>query len=97
MIIKAKWIVESKYTTKKEAEKYYASVGEDSEDYDIPNFGSVEISVVRKNNKHGIESYGWEGLNKIILFKDDDYTKKEMKWCEHVAKVICDALNKEGL
>lgn len=95
--MKAKWIVESKYTTKKEAKKYYASIGEDSEDYDIPNFGDVEISVIRKYNKRGIESYGWNGLNKIILFGDNDYTKKEMKWCEQVAKTICDALNKEKL
>ena len=79
-------------------EKFYKEdMKEDPEDYDIPEFGDVEISVVRKNNKHGIKSYGWSGLDKIILFENDDYTKEDIKWCEQVAEVICDTLNKNKL
>lgn len=91
------WIIESKYTTGKELRKMYKENGEDPNDYDIEEFSEVEISVARKNNKHTIESYGWPGLDKIILFGNDDYVKKDIKWCEQVAKVICDALNKKGL
>ena len=93
--MKAKWVVESKYSTKEEVEKSYITRGDDPNDYNIPDFSNVEISVIRANFKHGLKSYGWGGLTKIILFKDDDiYTKKNIKWCKRVAKIICDALNK---
>ena len=91
------WIVKSKYTTKEDAKKFYIRIGDNPKDYDIPEFHDVEISIVRKNNKHGIKSYGYGGLDKIILFENNDYTKKDIKWCEQVAKVICETLNKKGL
>lgn len=98
MTKKAKWKVEAKYETKEELYTLYKDSGEDPEFYDIEDFNEVEISVVREDNKHGIESYGWGGLDKIILFDDSDYyDKKEIEWCKQVAEAICEALNKKGL
>ena len=98
MTKKAKWKVEAKYKTKEELYKFYKKEGEDPEFYDIVDFNDVEISVIRENNKHGIRSYGWNDLDKIILFKDNiEYTKKEIKWCKQVAETICEALNRKGL
>jgi len=62
-----KWIVNSEYTTREE-EKYLKSIGKNLKDYVIPEIDDAEISVVRESNKHGIESYGWGCLEKIILF-----------------------------
>jgi hypothetical protein len=96
--MKAKWIVESKYTTKKESYEFCKQHGLNPKNFRrVEDFNGVEISVIQENNKHGIKSYGYGGLDKIILFEGNDYTKKEMKWCEQVAKTICDTLNKEKL
>lgn len=32
-----------------------------------PNSSSLEIAVVRSDNRHGIESYGWFGPDKILI------------------------------
>lgn len=93
----AKWQVESKYTTKEEYYKFFREQGENPEDYDIDDFNEVEISVVREDNKHGIASYGWPDQDKIILFDNGDYSKKDIEWCEQVARTVCDALNEKGL
>lgn len=57
--------------------------------------------VGHEDNKFGQESYGWEDLDKITLFKDGSFgshaTKEEIEWCEKVAKVVCEALNNAGL
>lgn len=97
--MKAKWIVDSKYTTKEEAKKYFTSIGDNPKDYDIPEFHNVEISVVRENNELGIKSYGQDNLDKVILFRgrNNDYTKEDIKWCKQVAKITCEALNKNKL
>lgn len=92
-----KWQVESKYTTKAEYYKFYEEQGENPEDYDIDEFNEVEISVVREDNEHGIKSYGWPDLDKIILFDSGDYSEKDIEWCERVAKAVCNTLNKEEL
>jgi hypothetical protein len=64
-------------------------------DYDI----KIEVSVVRKNNKHGLDSRGWGDLNKIILFdgSEDIRNKADIEWMKKVAKATADALNKERL
>lgn len=96
--MKAKWIVKSRYITRKKCDEFCKRHKLDPKNFkNTEDFNGVEIFVVRKNNKDGIKLCGSGDLNKIILFDNGDYTKKEMKWCEQVAKVICDALNKEGL
>lgn len=96
--MKAKWIVKSRYTTKEECDKVCKEYKINPENFrKTEDFNGVEIFVVRKNNKDGIKSHGCGDLNKIILFDDGDYNKKEMKWCKQVAKAICDTLNKKGL
>ena len=90
---KSKWIVDAKMETREELEKFYREEGEDPEDLDIEDFNSVEISVVREDNKHGIESYGGPSGDKIILFKNDDYDIEDIKWRKEVAEVIRKALN----
>ena len=67
---KANWKVKSKYTTRKEYDELFEGEGEDSKEYDISDFNEVEISVVREDNENGIKSYGWNDLDKIILFDD---------------------------
>lgn len=96
--MKAKWIVKSRYTTKKECNEFCKRHKLNPKNFkETEDFNGVEIFIVRKNKKRNIESYGPGNLNKIILFDNGDYTKKEMKWCEQVAKIICDALNREKL
>jgi hypothetical protein len=80
---KSKWIVKAEYTT--------------PGNYDIKDFNEVEIAVLREDNKGGMESYGWDGMDKIILFEDEMYTEEEMNWCKEVAETICEALNRKGL
>jgi len=64
-------------------------------DYDI----SIEISVVREDNKHGLESWGWGDSHKIILFDGGAEIEcvADIEWMKKVAKTIADALNKEEL
>ena len=63
-------------------------------DYDI----SIEVSVIREDNKHGLESWGWGGREKIILFGPGEIEcVADIDWMEKVAKTIADALNKEAL
>lgn len=96
---KTKWIVQSWFTTREECEKYCKEKDNDPDDWDIEDFQEIEISVVREDNKHGQESYGWEDMDKIVLFDEFDHevTQKDMDWYQKVAKVMCDALNREKL
>jgi len=95
---RAKWKVEAKYVTEKGAYRHYKEVGKDPTNYSVEKFDEVEISIVRKDNKFGIESYGWGDLDKIILFDDNnEYNKKNIEWCKQVAETICEALNEKGL
>ena len=96
---KAKWKVEAKYTTREKYDELFEGEGEDSEEYDISDFNDVEISVVRENNENGIKSYGWNDLDKIILFDDgiEEYTKETIEWCKKVAETICEILNEKEL
>lgn len=96
--MKAKWIIKSRHTTREECDDFCKKHRLDPKNFkDTEDFNGVEIFIVREDKEHDIKSYGPGNLNKIILFDDGDYNKKEMKWCEQVAKIICDALNREGL
>ena len=62
-----------------------------------------EVSLVRSNNEHGLNSFGWEDEDKIIIADGSSYapySDDEPKNCKHAmkrAKVMADALNKEKL
>ena len=68
---------------------------------DEPNY---EISVIRKGNRWGHESWGWPSSSeKIILFSPCDfgteinpYTRVEWNRCIGIANVVCDYLNRSG-
>ena len=97
-MVKAKWITNVKYTTKEESYEYYKENGLNPEEYDISEFDEVEISVVREDNDDGIESYGCEDSNKIILFDESqEYDKEDIEWCKQVAEAMCESLNEKGL
>lgn len=92
---RAKWIVVSKFTTRKEFEEACKRSGGDPEDYEIEDFNEVEISVVREDDELGQKSYGWKSDGKIILFDEPDYpvSQKDMDWYQKAAEVVCNALN----
>lgn len=59
-----------------------------------------ELSVIRANNEHGHLSYGWGGLDKIILFSDgtggNHNGNRDPEFCMRCAKILCDGLNQTG-
>ena len=96
---KAKWIVDVKVDDPKEYVKpeNFVAYKEDY-GYDV----SLEISVVREDNKHGIKSCGWGGENKIILCDtqldgEEEDVKGTIKLWKERAQAIADALNEKGL
>jgi hypothetical protein len=63
---------------------------------------SLEISVIKKDNEHGHESYGYGDENKIILWSTDGSAGNEMStedvhWCKNVAQLLCDSMNKNNM
>ena len=59
-----------------------------------------EISVVKEDNHHGINSYGWFDENKILVFGSGGhcrYTLSEIVFNKHIetAKYLADLLNTE--
>lgn len=82
--------------TDEEADKMISGI----EDKD-GEFG-LEIAVIRKDYKHGHESYGWGGQDKIILWDsggvvgNDMYTG-DIHWCRKVAELLCDSMNKNNM
>lgn len=95
--MKPKWIVEAKFTTKKETVKYLKSMNEDIDDYDISDFNDVEISVIRENNELAKISYGRSGEGKLILFdaENEGCNTNEFNWYKKAAKIFCAGLNNE--
>jgi hypothetical protein len=56
-----------------------------------------EISLVRKDFKHGQKSWGWGGISKIIMFTGTGkISKKRFQWMKNIAKLACISLNKES-
>lgn len=77
--------------------------GLDLDDFEEEEFG-FELSVIRKNNKHGHDSWGWGDENKIILFgtglgenslPEEDV--KAVKFAKRIAQLLCDVLNTEDI
>lgn len=69
---------------------------------------NYEISIIRKGNKHGHKSWGWDNMrgdikDKTILFtenqnnlgmdKDDCIPNKRLDWGKDMAQKFCDVLN----
>jgi hypothetical protein len=58
-----------------------------------------ELSVIKKDNKHGHDSWGWGNLDKIILFTSDGTNllgypcEEEVVYMKYVASLLCKALN----
>ena len=62
----------------------------------------LEISVIKKSDKHGHDSYGWGGESKIILWASNGIMSNSMftgniVWCKKVAELLCDSMNKKGM
>lgn len=83
------------------------SMKELTEDYNVEdillnefNIGTFEISVLKTNNKHGQKSFGWDGVDKIILFSGDWYEQSHYKviWNTLIecANMLRDKLNEEN-
>lgn len=68
--------------------------GDDLSDYYIEEeaLRQVELSIIDKNNKHGYRSYGWPGLNKVILTNNIENKKQLIEWVQ-ISIVCCNALN----
>ena len=103
-IKKAKWILKVEYSSREDMIDYLAD-DEDEDMYAFDKYNEVEISVVREDNKLGLESAGWDDENKITLFScdsgieasNDKEADEIIKWWKEVANTIADALNKKGL
>jgi len=97
----AKWVVKKEWTTEEDCEEMLEEYGHDPDDYEMDDFQEIEISVVRNNNIHGLRSYGWAGVDKIILFSDESFdeevTQETIDWCVKVAEAVAKTLNKKGL
>ena len=64
---------------------------------------SYELSVIRSDNKHGKLSWGWGGVNKIILFSSGvggnaifPLDQDNVLFALDVADKLCDILNTQN-
>ena len=55
--------------------------------------GEIEVSVIRQDNKHGRDSYGWADENKIILPEMNPGTRQQYMLLVNMATIISRALN----
>jgi hypothetical protein len=65
-----------------------------------PKRGSFEISVVRKSNKFGRESYGWFSKNKLVVSQSGSFNSLKTHpiiWNKLIkaARETADELNRE--
>lgn len=93
--INKKWLIGVKiddpktYMSKKEQEKYITDI-------------TIEMSVLRADNKLGKKSWGWKGFDKLIIFddvlnSDETDNDKIIEWMVKVTETIAIALNKANL
>ena len=64
--------------------------------------GGYELSVIRKDNKLGHESWGWGDEDKIILFDNEiggndlnPCNSSQIAFAKRAAFLLCEALNNE--
>jgi hypothetical protein len=61
---------------------------------------TFEISIIRKGNKGGHESWGWADEDKIILDgpgATEPWSREKLDWWIKIASIMAEALNKEGM
>ena len=60
-----------------------------------PEDGSWELSIVHRDNEHGIRSYGWEGDDKLIVWSSGGPCSIECDQvvAKHVRKAALAALD----
>jgi hypothetical protein len=66
------------------------AMGYEEDEIDEGECEDFEVSVIREDNAFGQKSWGWGGDNKIIIDVDS------LEFAERVAKLLCEALNKES-
>lgn len=59
-------------------------------------FDEIEVSVIKIDNEFGHSSYGWGGLDKIIMFDDAIESHKDLYFAINAASILSDGLNKVG-
>jgi hypothetical protein len=71
------------------------TISKDNEDVQ-----EYEISVIKKSNKWGHKSCGYDSYSKLILFDsegrnggDSILTESELAFMKKVAQILCDGLN----
>jgi len=57
----------------------------------------LELSVIKADNKHGHNSWGWNGDDKIILLDESLDTRKELEWWLKVAEILKNGMNKNDM
>ena len=72
----------------------------DTNEEDPDEMDDFELSVIRKDNKFGHDSWGWGGLDKIILFgtgigenSPPKLNITTVKFMQNAADKLCEALN----
>ena len=65
---------------------------------EVGGFGKhYEISVIHKDNSHGRFSWGWGGMDKIILFSSgvggNPLRLADLEFALKAAQILCDGMN----
>ena len=72
-------------------------VYQNNEGYDLEEgdqFDEIEVSVIKVDNKFGHSSYGWDGMDKIILLKDRIDSHEELVFAVVSATILSAGLNR---
>jgi hypothetical protein len=98
---KSKWEVHENndlitYDVSENSKKEYRYITIEEADAEDIKDSEFEISVIRKENRIGHESWGWSGNDKLTLPFDIN-TKEDYEWALKVADTIAEALNEKGL
>ena len=59
-------------------------------------FDEIEVSVIKIDNEFGHRSYGWGGLDKIIMFDDAIESHEDLYFAINAASILSDGLNRRG-
>jgi len=83
------WETLVKKTTREEMKEFH---GMEDDELDM-EFYDVEISIIKKDNEYGHESYGGAGPDKIILPVEEECDQEEFdRWLKR-ANAVCRVLN----
>lgn len=91
MVKKSEWIVRSTCDYRRDKDdEGYAKLKNDFREYEF------EIALIRKNNKLGKRSFGWAGVDKIIV-SDGLESFQEFEERKRQINIMANALNKHKL